>query len=264
MRAIVFAVVAAVAIGSTAPTAAGSVLYGTANDGPSSELVYTIDQGSGLATALGDSGFGSPLDLTSDWRAASFQLWAADTGTNQLLEIDPLTGAGSAVGNFMTDVDMESLAFDVTTGTLYGTTSNDVLYKIDPATADSTYVGDVGFGSVFALAFDLSGRLYGVADDGNWLISIDTATGLGTAIANTDSDGITDIAARPEDGLMFAIDTIHDTLRTLNLTTGQTAQVGTYNASVDFMVGLAFSPIPEPTTFVILGVGMLAALRRRR
>ena len=257
-------VVAAVAIGSMVSIATGSVLYGSTNDGAASEVIYTINQGNGLASALGGSGFDSPLDLTSDWRAASYRIWAANTNSNQLVEIDPGTGAGSAVGSFGTPTNMESLAFDPITGRLYGITVDDVLFGIDTATANSTFIGAVGFGSVFALAFDLAGTLYGVADVGNQVIQINTATGAGTAIATADADGITDIAARPEDGVMFAVETPGDTIRTLNLATGQTALVGPYDAGVEFMVGLAFSPIPEPATSVLLAFGMMAVLRRRR
>jgi MYXO-CTERM domain-containing protein len=241
-----------------------SILYGSSTDTfDGINDIYTIDQTSGLATLLGSSGFRAPFDLTSDWRPDSFTIYAPDSDTNQLLELDPSTGDGTVIGGFGTVTFMESLAFDATTGTLYGLTMDDILYQIDTGTGNATLIGTVGFGSIFAIGFDLSGTLYGVAFDSSELITIDTGSGAGTAVASTTLQGVTDLAARPEDGVMYAVDTYSDAVYTMNLTTGEHTLVGAYNSGVDFMVGLAFSPIPEPAALSLLALGGLLLARRR-
>ena len=158
---------------------------------------------------------------------------------------------------------MQSIAFDPLTEKLYGITEDSTFYEIDVATANSTRIGPVGFGEILGLGFDLTGTLYATADTSDELITIDTTTGAGAAVGDT-IDSITSIAVRPEDGVMFAIETIGDTVQTLDLTNGDATLVGAYDANVRFMVGLAFSPVPEPSAFVLMVIGLLTALRRRR
>ncbi len=241
------AIIVASVCGAAAAPAVGSVLYGSVNEsgGGGNEAIYTIDQISGQADFLGFSGFGAPLDLTSDWRAGSFRIWAPDTDSNQLLQIDPSNGSAVAVGSFETPSSMESLAFDTVTGRLFGTTRNDVLYEINPQTGHADLIGSVrGFGSLWALGFGLDGSLYAVSNGLDALITIDVNTGMATFVATVDLDVITAMAARPEDGVMFITDTGSDAIYTLDLETGQSTLVGPYGANLDFLVGLAFS-VPD-------------------
>jgi hypothetical protein len=74
-----------------------------------------------------------------------------------------------------------------------------------------------------------------------------------------------DIASRPEDNAMFAVDTTTNSLYTLDVTNGALTGIGDYGAPLN-LVGLAFSPIPEPGTLLLLGAGvaLLAGRRERR
>jgi hypothetical protein len=220
----------------------GHLLYASVNDMPVSETVYLVKQSTGQAVPLGPSGVSSPLDLASDWRLDSFRVWAVNTSTNQLISIDRHTGAGTPVGNFGSSVSMESLAFDVTTGRMFGSTNDDRLFEIDPSTAASTFVGAIGFGSVFGLAFDGQGTLYGVSDSSDTFIRIDTTTGAGTSIGTVNAPAITDIAFRPLDGVLFGCDTPTDSIYTIDPSSGEATLVGPYGAGINYMVGLAFSP----------------------
>jgi hypothetical protein len=244
--------------------------------------VYTLNQSTAAETLVGPVGaaFGFPGDLTSDTNPGTFRIWANDITTRNLLKINPATGTGTPIGLFTqpsgAPVTMVSLAFDSTTGRLYGNTSSgfsgepDKLYSIDPNTAISTPIGQgIGFDNVFALGFNKFGKLYGVSDTSHQLILIDTALGSGGLVAPVAPTSIFDLAVRPEDGTAFVVDsgTVAggtNSLYKIDLATGMTTLVGPHTA-LHNMVGLAFGPVPEPGTFTLLAIGAtIASLRRKR
>lgn len=253
--------------------AGASVLYGVEFAGLTD--LFTVDQVTGNLTSIGPSGLDNVGDLTSDTRPGSFTIWGVRIASNELLTFDATTGIGT-VGPTITGLTgvndrITSLAFDATTGTLYGNTTDafgatggDALYSIDPTTGLSTLIGRIGFSNVFALGFDNSGALFGISDASDELISIDTASGLGGLVAPIALDLAFDLAARPEDGVMFVADSGTFSLYTIDTATGLTTLVGPYGAGTN-VVGLAFSPaVPEPTTLVLVGGGLLLMALRRR
>jgi hypothetical protein len=235
-----------------------------------------MNQSTGAASVIGATGFDDIGDLTSDTRSGSAKIWGVRIDSKDLLSIDPATGAASVAATLNSPDKMVSIAFDPVTGKLYGNTSIafgapfDALYQIDPATGNSTFIGRILFNNVFALGFDQSGKLFGVADDTNQFISISTATGNGAAIATLQLNQVFDMASRPEDNQMFIVDSGTHHLSTINTTTGQVTDVGPYTAAGPDLnlVGLAFFPIPEPGTLVLAGFAALGLLgfawRRRR
>jgi len=255
-----------------------SELYSLDSHGLSDGAIYRLNQANAAEALIGPVGaaFGFPGDLTSDTNPGTFRIWANDITTRSLLKIDPTTGAGTPIGPFMTPngapVTMVSLAFDQTTGRLWGNTSSgysgeaDRLYAIDLNTAISNPVGaGIGFDNVFALAFNNAGKLYGVSNTSHQLILIDTTLGSGGLIAPVAPTSIFDIATRPEDGTTFAVNAFTNELYKLDLGTGGTTLVGTHTALTHNMVGLAFGPVPEPGTLTLLAIGAtIASLRRKR
>jgi len=250
-------------------------------DFPGDATLYGMNQTTGAATPIGPVGTDSVGDLTSDTRPGSPTLWGVRIGTSdqdadQLLTIDPATGAetGSVPIAFPPSTNgiphghMTSIAFDPVSGVLYGNTTVgfgapfDALYKIDPTTGATTFVGRILFDNVFALGFDQTGDLFGVADATDELISISLASGNGTHVANLRAGQVFDIASRPEDDVMFAIDTGTNSLYTLDTSNGALGLIGDYGTPLN-LVGLAFSPIPEPGTVVLLGLGIALLARRR-
>ena len=251
-----------------ATAAWGSTLYGVDSSG-SQGTIGTLNQATGADTVVGPVGFNFPGDLASDTRVGSYRIWSTDLNTGTLLNINPATGAGNGVGAFNTASTITSLAFDVTTGKLYGTTAKgfgaangDQLYEIDPNTAACTLIGTLGINDVYALAFDNTGKLYGVGFDRQALFTISTTTGLASLVAPIGLSAVYDIATRPEDNVTFAVDSGTNSLYTLNLTTGATTLVGAYSGTN--YVGLAFSPVPEPATISLLASGLIVCARRRR
>jgi hypothetical protein len=242
--------------------------------------LYRMDQVAGTAGAIGPVGVSNIGDLTSDTRPATPRLWGvqinAGETADELVTIDPLTGGatGSVAISIMTTATnqpghMTSIAFDPVSGALYGNTTVafgaafDALYKIDPVTGVADFIGRITFEDVFALGFDQSGKLFGIADATDELIGIDLVTGNGSFIANMQVSSSFDIASRPEDDVMFLVDSGANFLYTLDTGHGNLTGVGDYGAPLN-LVGLAFSPIPERGTLLLVALGLPLLASRRR
>ena len=256
--------------------ASGSDLFGVEFSGPTD--LFKINQASGLVSSVGPSGQDNLGDLTSDTRPGSERLWGVRIASSELFEFNPATGAATSAALLDSPDKMVSIAFDPVGGKLYGNTSAgfgapfDALYEINPATGSTTFIGRILFDNVFALGFDQSGKLFGVSDATDDLISINTATGNGTFIADLSVAFAFDLASRPEDGVMFLADSGTFSLYTVDTSTGALGLVGGYGGFPN-VVGLAFMPgsavVPEGSTYLAGGLlgGMLVGarfLRRRR
>lgn len=249
--------------------ASATNLYSVEFAGPTP--LYLMNQATGAASAVGATGFDGIGDLTSDTRAGHGEIYGVRIASNQLLKIDPTTGAASLAANLNSPNNMVSLALDPTTGKLYGNTSVgygapfDALYEIDPGTGNCSFIGRILFDDVFALGFSQGGKLYGIADATDQLIGISTASGNGSLIASLQVNSAFDIASRPEDDVMFLVDTGTHRLWNLNTSNGNLTDVGAYGGASPNLVGLAFSQVPEPAALGLLAVAIPAlALRRRR
>jgi hypothetical protein len=244
-------------------TCRASLLYGielSAGTG-----FFGVNQASGALTLVGPTGNSATGDLTSNF---SSQIWTVDMVNASLVSVDPVTGA--VAGTTLITV---SLAWNPVTQLLYGntavgfgSTSNDQLYQIDPATGVATLAGTIGFNAVYALGFDNSGTLYGISNSAQ-MMTIDTTTGAGTFLAPVGLTAVFDLAFRPEDNAMFVADSGSYALYTVNPVSGAATLVGPYG-SANNLVGLAFvGATPEPGTIGLLlgGLGLLGwKVRKRR
>jgi hypothetical protein len=262
--------------------ASASTLY--AVDYPASANLYAVNQATGALSTVGAVGFDNIGDLTSDQVST---LWGIQITTDSLVSIDPVTGVGT-LGPAITGTatpptggpafPIVSLAYDPLTATLYGNTSvpyggetADELYSINTTTGAATAVGLIGDDSVYALAFDQSGDLFGV--DGTCdLVGISTASGAGTVIGSTGlapngGCGAYDIASDPTSGMMYLADGFSSSLYTVDLTSGAASLVGPYGGTSPNVVGLAFlgTAAPEPGTFLLFGtaIGLVAFGKRK-
>lgn len=189
-------------VGPMAPVDPGWAMNGLAWDSDAGELfgshvgegrIYSIDTGSGLATAVG--GGGGSIGNGLAYSAVDQLLYTIFSG--DLFAVDPVTGAEQQVATvFGTPfAAFEGLAYDPCSDTLYGLNDFDeTVYAINPFTGEAT---------ALANALPASGNWRGLAFDPNegvlWatlvgppnpfggvsnLYRVDPATGVGTAVGN--------------------------------------------------------------------------------
>jgi hypothetical protein len=113
-----------------------------------------------------------------------------------------------------------------------GVDSPSSLYTINPATGESTLVGPIGFSGVNSIDFNPdTGVLYGIANvsrgENSVLITINTQTGLGTLVAPLSPDFQSPDMSFNSSGTLYTwSEPSTDHLNTVNLTTGETTDVG--------------------------------------
>jgi hypothetical protein len=237
----------------------------------SSTKLYTANQSTGALTAIG-----ATARNVGDLASNATTLFGITLGGNNLVTIDPTTGAilTSVAVTGTRSGDITSLAFNTLTNTLYGntttgfgSTSGDGLYAINVATGVASFIGSIGFTNVYALATDTTGALFGISDASREFVRISSATGAGTLISSIGTGGWFDMAARPEDNVMFLSDALGRTLHTIDTTTGATSLVGSYGTASN-IAGLAFlgGAVPEPSTWgmMLFGFGLVGSVLRRR
>jgi hypothetical protein len=113
--------------------------------------------------------------------------------SSSLVEIDQTTGE---IIRFIGQVGytLNGLAWDPTTGRLYGSTSTkdpsyNGLIEIDMATGAGTAIGVDGWGfggaAITNITVNSSGQMYGWTESGDDLVSINKSTGIATVIGNS-------------------------------------------------------------------------------
>jgi hypothetical protein len=171
----------------TGLTARGTTIYGLGGD--TFDNLVTIDTTNGNVTVVG------PLvNVTLEDGGIDFDddgtLWGlADGETSRVFTIDRTTGEATVVTTVRDEEEtplggFESLA--ILSGPIgYSVRSDgdDMLYAIHLGQRIAVPVGAVGFADVEGLTVDeFDGTLYGVDDATDQLITIDRATGAGTAV----------------------------------------------------------------------------------
>lgn len=186
--------------------------------------------------------FASAFGLLLGSGSAGATLYGATGGNafSDLYTINPATGAAVSVGPI--GFAVTGLAFDPTTGILYGVTSNQSpasphsLITVDPATGAGTLIGDEQLGNtgIADITFDASGTLYGWSEGSDELVSIDKSTGQATQLGDTGlstyGSGIVDVGGI----LYFTGQGNEQDLRTVNKATGATTVVATLNGGPGF------------------------------
>lgn len=174
-------------------------------------------------------------------------------GPSSLYTIDPVTGAGTLVGNIGYAVN--SLAVDPATGILYGSTTSwsgafNGLLAIDPTTGAATEVGafGAGFTSILGLTFNSAGQLFGWHDPSDDdLVSINLSTGAATIVGDSGlSTGAHILAFNAADALLLVQGTEQFDI---NTSTGLASSLGFLSftpgrggSGFDFSTGLWWAP----------------------
>ncbi|HYD47018.1 MAG TPA: hypothetical protein VEB21_01655 [Terriglobales bacterium] len=186
-------------------------------------------------------------------RYSEAQLYGADgSGGNasNLYILDPASGSIiSTVGPI--GFAVTGLAFDPTTGTLYGSTSRNELAGLAPslitintATGAGTLVGPINLGGQGAadIAFLADGTLLGWIEPSNDdLATINKATGqatiIGEAFEGTSEAGL---SVNPADEVFFGGDASVQGLLQINPATGAVIDSIPFSPSLDVGLGMAF------------------------
>jgi uncharacterized protein YjiK len=268
-RVLCFAALIGVGIITSSAVAADPTLYMSA---AGSQTLYSVDHLTATPTLIGSFGVGGEMaglgyDPTSD------TLYGTTLGTDMLYSINRSTGATTAIGSLGV-TDMGALEYDVSTGKLYGAVGSpagDGLYEINPATAQASLIGNIGFfhddhnNTVSGLAVHpVTNVLYGIVSGPTtrWsaLIEIDKNTGAGSLLG-TNGSHISGLAFHPDTAILYGVDNNYATLNIVDAMSGATTLVSGMGV-ISNPMGLAFTP--EPTTLGLLACGLGLLLRRRR
>lgn len=192
--------------------------------------LYRIDLLSGQATRIGNVGSYQEVEGLS-FQPSTGTLFGFDDDSHNLLIFNLQTGAATVVGASAATEANLGLAFSPA-GRLFVAEQNSPqnLWELNPATGAATLIGSTGE-DIVGLAFDSSGTLWGVSDDGEEpfvpaeLFRISTTTGAATLVGQVGpfSDG--GIAFDPYD-VLWGLDDVGRIFR-FNTSTGEGTIVGT-------------------------------------
>ena len=169
----------------TETTFAGSAdVTGLIFDSDVADNLYQLNLNSGEAELIGNVGIYSDLEgLAFDEDGTLYG--AADT-TDELVRVDPATGAGTLVGGFGVQPPARglALAFDCSGRLWMASQQTDQLYEVDPESGAATLVGSFLAGDeISGLAFHpQTDKLYGVGNTLGVLYVIDRDTGAAEAV----------------------------------------------------------------------------------
>lgn len=219
-------------------------LYATEGSGLGlGSKLYSINPTTWATTLVGSTGYASVSGLSFDTNGTLYGSASDDASPGAsgkfLITLNPLTGASTLIGAFSgeTTGTVDALAINSSTGVMYGTFgSNGSLFTINKTNA----------------AVSLLGALTD-------LITNQPLSATGVTVSGLDFD--------PTDGLLYASTGSGDgRILSINPTTLKYSFLGdaTTNSPSRSITSIAVV-VPEPSVAVLLmGVGMVATLRRRR
>lgn len=157
-----------------------------------------------------------------------------------------------------------AMAFD-SHGNLLSTDENQgLLYKYSPAGVELAAISVPG--GAYGLAVDKDGTAYVGGFDGG--IRKISATGVDLGVIATPDDGVLGLAIGPDGDLYAAYGFLLNEIHRFSLD-GQDLGTFATGGGLNFPAGIAFAPVPEPGSWLVLGMGIASLvgsrfMRRRR
>lgn len=248
-----------VTVGPTDLQAQHIVLYGTEID---NDTLFTIDLTNGVATTVG--ALVPPAQIEGlAFNPDSGSFYGTDNSNHTLIEIstDPVSWSVAQVLPYGT---YSNIARNPITGTYYTHFNNtNTLSTVDPVTGAVVPEGPSSGVYMQSLAFDYSGRLFGIGDipapGQEALYELDVLTGVILSTTEITSNLINprfdnSLAIHPETGVFYTVAAIEGGLYEVDPLTGVATRVGYTGLrnirSLDFAV-VGSTPVPEPCTIDI-------------
>jgi DNA-binding beta-propeller fold protein YncE len=181
-----------------------ATLYGAYSPNGPGELI-TIDTATGAPTVVGATS--SAIDGLAF--APDGTLYAADNTNNQLVTLDPATGAvASVIGPYGVPITVEGLSVRPSDSVLFGIdVLNSALITLNTATGTVTTIGSLGVNGMAGLAFNLDGSvLYAAAFDNGCLYTVNQSAGATTQVGCAgagSTGGPLGLARDPVSGTLF-------------------------------------------------------------
>jgi hypothetical protein len=220
--------------------------------GQDPNLVYKINTETGAATALPHNynGMCSIFGALAFNSAGELYGW---TYCGWFYRIDPVTGQFTQIAT--PGYGMEGLAFDPTTGVLYGASYNQ-LFTINTSNGNVSYVGNVNTYGITDIMFDEAGQLFAINGYNTYeLLAVDKNNpNSTTVIGSTGTYGITGIGGGGG-SYTYLWDNGQTTNTATNLTPGSHSVTVTDVNGCSVNSSVTVAEQPKPTLFTVTGGG---------